>query len=131
MRLRRPFIYLRKGLVKTIYQQTCFVSIQNRFCALLCLFPAFISSQVSLVVLWQPFLSLLVFVFAFSEAFSQCSAVRSSCHSHFSIFLILLFTSRQIVQIYVTELIYYYTYIIYTYIHILCSNKQVVCSSRF
>ena len=44
-------------LVQTIYQQTCFVSIQNRFSALLCLFPAFISSQVSLVVLWQSFLS--------------------------------------------------------------------------
>ena len=38
-------------------QQTCFVSIQSRFSALLCLFPAFISSQVSLVVLWQSFLS--------------------------------------------------------------------------
>ena len=41
--------------MQTIYQQTCFVSIHNRFFALLCLFPAFISSQVSLVVLWQSF----------------------------------------------------------------------------
>ena len=44
--------------MQTIYQQTCFLSIQSRFCVLLCLFPAFISSQVSLVVLWQSFLSL-------------------------------------------------------------------------
>ncbi len=34
------------------------VSILSRFSALLCLFPEFISSQESFVVLWQSFLSL-------------------------------------------------------------------------
>ena len=48
---------VRKSLVQTIYQQTCFVSFQSRFSALLCRFPVFISSQVSLVVLWPSFLS--------------------------------------------------------------------------
>ena len=48
---------IRKSLVQTTYQQTGFVSTHSRFSALLCLFPAFISSQVSLVVLWQSFLS--------------------------------------------------------------------------
>ena len=48
------------------------VSIQNRFSALLCLFPAFISSQVSLVVLWQSFLS------SFSPFWKPSASVRSA-----------------------------------------------------
>ena len=72
MRLRRPFIYkIRKNLVQTIYQQTCFV-FQSRVVlrtslsfSSIYLFPGVSCSLVAVV---------LVFVFAFSEAFS----VRSS-----------------------------------------------------
>ena len=57
MRLRRPYINAQEFSANNISTNLFCVSIQSRFSALFCLFPAFISSQKSLVVLWQSFLS--------------------------------------------------------------------------
>ena len=53
-----PAFYINtQGFGANISTDLICISIQRRFSAPLCLFPAFISSQESLVVLWQSFLS--------------------------------------------------------------------------